>query len=109
MDEQQECREKLPGPGSRVPRAGKCPCKLTTRDPAPGTASSMAKVQRIGILTGGGDCPGLNAVIRAAVRTATRDHNLEVLGIQLGFEGLITKSVVPMTGELIRGILPKGG
>jgi len=69
----------------------------------------MAKVQRIGILTGGGDCPGLNAVIRAAVRTATRDHSLEVLGIQLGFEGLLMKSCVPLTNELIRGILPKGG
>ncbi len=67
------------------------------------------KVQRIGILTGGGDCPGLNAVIRAVVRTATRDHDLEVLGIQLGFEGLLTKACVPMTSELIRGILPKGG
>ncbi|HEY8183798.1 MAG TPA: ATP-dependent 6-phosphofructokinase [Thermoanaerobaculia bacterium] len=69
----------------------------------------MRKVQRIGILTGGGDCPGLNAVIRAAVRTATREHNLEVLGIQLGFEGLLNKSCVPLTNELIRGILPKGG
>jgi phosphofructokinase-like protein len=69
----------------------------------------MAKIQRIGILTGGGDCPGLNAVIRAAVRTATRDHNLEVLGIQLGFEGLLMKSCMPLTHELIRGILPKGG
>ena len=69
----------------------------------------MAKIQRIGILTGGGDCPGLNAVIRAAVRTATRDHDLEVLGIQLGFEGLLMKSCMPLTNELIRGILPKGG
>src|SRR5438128_7483534 len=69
----------------------------------------MRKVQRIGILTGGGDCPGLNAVIRAAVRTAIRDHDLEVLGIQLGFEGLLMKSCVPLTNELIRGILPKGG
>src|SRR5712692_2045069 len=69
----------------------------------------MGKIQRIGILTGGGDCPGLNAVIRAAVRTATRDHDLEVLGIQLGFEGLLNKSCIPLTSELIRGILPKGG
>src|SRR2546430_13864893 len=69
----------------------------------------MRKVERIGILTGGGDCPGLNAVIRAAVRTATRDHDLEVLGIQLGFEGLLNKACVPLTNELIRGILPKGG
>jgi 6-phosphofructokinase 1 len=64
---------------------------------------------RIGILTGGGDCPGLNAVIRAAVRTLIRDHDMEVAGIQLGFEGLLTKSVQPLTLESIRGILPKGG
>ena len=69
----------------------------------------MKKLRRVAILTGGGDCPGLNAVIRAVVRTAMRDHNLEVLGVQLGFEGLITKSCIPMTGDLIRGILPKGG
>jgi len=69
----------------------------------------MSAVKRIGILTGGGDCPGLNAVIRAAVRTATRDHRLDVLGIQLGFEGLLQKACIPMTNELIRGILPKGG
>ena len=48
------------------------------------------KKKRIAILTGGGDCPGLNAVIRAAVRTAINDHDFRVLGIQLGFEGLIT-------------------
>jgi len=66
-------------------------------------------VKRIGILTGGGDCPGLNAVIRAAARTLIRDHDLEVVGVQLGFEGLLTKSIVPLTLETIRGILPKGG
>jgi 6-phosphofructokinase 1 len=66
-------------------------------------------VQRIGILTGGGDCPGLNAVIRAAARTLIRDYDTEVVGIQLGFEGLLTKSIVPLTLESIRGILPKGG
>ena len=66
-------------------------------------------MQRIGILTGGGDCPGLNAVIRAAVRTLVRDYSIEVVGIQLGFEGLLTKAIVPLTLETIRGILPKGG
>ncbi|HUP60572.1 MAG TPA: ATP-dependent 6-phosphofructokinase [Thermoanaerobaculia bacterium] len=64
---------------------------------------------RIGILTGGGDCPGLNAVIRAAARTLIRDYDIEVVGIQLGFEGLLTKAIVPLTLETIRGILPKGG
>ncbi len=68
----------------------------------------MAK-KRIGILTGGGDCPGLNAVIRAAVRTLIRDYDAEVIGIQFGFEGLLTKATVPLSGESIRGILPKGG
>jgi phosphofructokinase-like protein len=65
--------------------------------------------KRIGILTGGGDCPGLNAVIRAAVRTATRDYDFDVLGIQFGFEGLLTGSAIPLSGDAIRGILPKGG
>jgi 6-phosphofructokinase 1 len=63
---------------------------------------------KIGILTGGGDCPGLNAVIRAAVRTLQRDDT-EVVGIQFGFEGLLTNNVVPLNHETIRGILPKGG
>ena len=65
--------------------------------------------KRIGILTGGGDCPGLNAVIRAAVRTAIRDYDFEVLGIQFGFEGLLSNSAIPLSIEAIRGILPKGG
>jgi len=69
----------------------------------------MNRRKTIGILTGGGDCPGLNAVIRAAVRTAIRDYDFDVLGIQLGFEGLLTGSTIPLTAESIRGILPKGG
>ena len=74
-----------------------------------GILHPMSDLRRVAILTGGGDCPGLNAVIRSAVRTANRDHGLEVVGVQLGFEGLLTGSVIPMTGDLIRGILPKGG
>jgi phosphofructokinase-like protein len=66
-------------------------------------------MKRVGILTGGGDCPGLNAVIRAAVRTLIRDYDIEVVGIQLGFEGLLTGAVIPLTLDTIRGILPKGG
>ena len=69
----------------------------------------MKRQKKIGVLTGGGDCPGLNAVIRAVVRTGTRDHDFEVVGIQLGFEGLMTGATIPLTGESIRGILPKGG
>src|ERR1044071_5191478 len=63
----------------------------------------------IGILTGGGDCPGLNAVVRAPGRPARSEPDLGVVGIQLGFEGLLTRACVPLTTESIRGILPKGG
>ncbi|GIS68007.1 MAG: hypothetical protein CM1200mP6_10750 [Anaerolineaceae bacterium] len=45
--------------------------------------------RRIGILTGGGDAPGLNAVIRAVVHTAMNDFNVEVLGLRNGFDGLV--------------------
>lgn len=43
-------------------------------------------ISRIGVLTGGGDCPGLNAVIRAVVRTARNDYDLEVIGFLDGYE-----------------------
>ncbi len=46
-------------------------------------------IKRIGVLTGGGDCPGLNAVIRAVVKTAHNDYDMEVIGFQDGYEGLI--------------------
>ncbi len=70
---------------------------------------TCAAMKRIGILTGGGDCPGLNAVIRASARTLIREYHMEVVGIQLGFEGLLTEAIVPLTLDSIRGILPKGG
>src|SRR5512132_4025427 len=63
---------------------------------------------RIGILTGGGDCPGLNAVIRAVVRRAMRD-DVYVLGIKSGWRGLITGDVEPLTRFSVAGIQYKGG
>jgi 6-phosphofructokinase 1 len=63
---------------------------------------------RIGILTAGGDCPGLNAVIRAVVRSALAD-NVEVLGIRNGYLGLFENEVEPLTRASINGILPRGG
>jgi 6-phosphofructokinase 1 len=63
---------------------------------------------RIGILTGGGDCPGLNAVIRAVVRRAMRD-DLYVLGIKSGWLGLIEGDVEPLTRYSVAGIQYKGG
>ncbi|HEU5394486.1 MAG TPA: ATP-dependent 6-phosphofructokinase [Candidatus Methylomirabilis sp.] len=66
-------------------------------------------MRRIGILTGGGDCPGLNAVIRAVVRKAVGHHGLEVLGIREGWLGLMTGDLIPLGLDDISGILPKGG
>ncbi|HUI42672.1 MAG TPA: ATP-dependent 6-phosphofructokinase [Terriglobia bacterium] len=62
----------------------------------------------IGILTGGGDCPGLNAVIRAAVRRA-QQLGYQVLGIKNGWAGLVDGIVEPMTLYSVSGILPRGG
>src|SRR5204863_5662726 len=63
---------------------------------------------KVGVLTGGGDCPGLNAVIRAVVRRA-QAYDLEVLGIRNGWLGLIEGDVEPLTAFSVIGILPKGG
>src|SRR5829696_3486685 len=64
----------------------------------------------IGILTGGGDAPGLNAVIRAVVKTATCEHGMRVIGVEDGFEGLLgaTKTRLLSPGD-VRGLLPRGG
>lgn len=67
------------------------------------------KVKRIGVLTGGGDCPGLNAVIRAVVKTAICRFGIEVYGIEDGFTGLIHKIARPLTTKDVSGILPRGG
>jgi phosphofructokinase-like protein len=67
-------------------------------------------VRKLGILTGGGDAPGLNAVIRAVVKTATTADEFEVLGIRDGFDGLLAEDgVISLTAESVRGILPQGG
>src|SRR3989440_10905004 len=63
---------------------------------------------RIGVLTGGGDCPGLNAAIRAIVRCASID-GVNVVGIKNGFRGLVDNDVVELTRAAVIGILPRGG
>jgi len=66
-------------------------------------------VHRIGILTGGGDCPGLNGVIRGVVRAASR-RGWEVVGIEDGFDGFLHPEKCRLLGlEDVRGILPRGG
>lgn len=67
-------------------------------------------MKRIGILTGGGDAPGLNAVIRAAVKTAILVYGCEVVGVRNGYDGFIDeKGIVPLGVESVRGLLPRGG
>jgi ATP-dependent phosphofructokinase / diphosphate-dependent phosphofructokinase len=64
----------------------------------------------IGVLTGGGDAPGLNAVIRAIVKTATNEYGIRVIGIEDSFEGLLDEPRVrPLTPSDVRGVLPRGG
>ena len=64
---------------------------------------------RIGILTGGGDCPGLNAVIRAAVRAVEVEHGGEVIGFHDAWRGVLEDRWEPLTIDRCRGILPRGG
>ncbi|GFE58348.1 6-phosphofructokinase [Geobacter sp. AOG1] len=67
-------------------------------------------MKRIGILTGGGDCPGLNAVIRGVVKGALIGRGWEVIGIEDGFDGLLDQSKCRLlTLDDVRGILPRGG
>ncbi|MFZ5433534.1 MAG: 6-phosphofructokinase [Calditrichota bacterium] len=64
---------------------------------------------RLAILTSGGDCPGLNAVIRAVVRTAVDRHQWEVVGIKNGWKGAATGELIPLPSKAVSGILYRGG
>lgn len=68
----------------------------------------QTEIKTIGVLTGGGDCPGLNAVIRAVVKTAHL-YDYKVIGIRNGWKGIIEGEVEPLTEFSVTGILPKGG
>ncbi len=64
---------------------------------------------KIGILTGGGDCPGLNAVIRGVVKTAVQQYKMDVLGIIDGYYGLVNNKIRGLSLEDVSGIMPRGG
>ena len=64
---------------------------------------------RVGVLTGGGDCPGLNAVIRAVVRTGVADYGCEFTGFKDGWRGPLEADTQPLDVQAVRGILPRGG
>ncbi len=71
--------------------------------------TGATRLRRIGVLTGGGDCPGLNAVIRAVTKSAITEHGLEVVGIHDGFLGLIEDRVQPLRFDDVSNILDRGG
>src|SRR4029079_6745535 len=64
---------------------------------------------RIGVLTGGGDCPGLNAVIRAIVRKGVAEYGHEFVGYRDGWRGPLERESRPLGVPEVRGILPRGG
>jgi 6-phosphofructokinase 1 len=69
----------------------------------------MVIAMRVGVLTGGGDCPGLNAVIRAVVRKGVQEYGLEFVGFRDGWRGPLEGDTVPLDVQAVRGILPRGG
>ncbi|HTM98395.1 MAG TPA: 6-phosphofructokinase [Pedobacter sp.] len=68
----------------------------------------MSSIKNIGVLTSGGDSPGMNAAIRAVVR-ASLYHNLKVTGVLRGYEGLIQGDFIPMDGQSVANIIQRGG
>ena len=70
---------------------------------------SQKKIKRIGILTAGGDCPGLNAAIRGVGKTAIIEYGMEVIGFSSGYTGLIHKQYIELKEKDLSGILTLGG
>ncbi len=68
-------------------------------------------IKKIGILTGGGDCPGLNAVIAAVVKTAVNKYGLEVVGVKNGYRGLFLgeSQIIPLNAQTVSDIIDDGG
>ncbi|GAB4347901.1 MAG: ATP-dependent 6-phosphofructokinase [Candidatus Abyssubacteria bacterium] len=63
----------------------------------------------IGILTGGGDCPGINAVIRAVAKSAMKEHDWKIIGFRDGYEGLVQRNHLELTNQMVSNILNLGG
>lgn len=74
-----------------------------------GEVADLSEIKRIGILTGGGDAPGLNGVIRALVKAAIYSHQVEVIGFLDGFHGMITNNYVSLDLAAVSGIIHRGG
>lgn len=69
----------------------------------------MKNRRRVGILTGGGDCPGLNAVIRAVTKTLMNEYDMEVVGFLDGFRGMVENRFIELNYAMVSGILAQGG
>ena len=65
--------------------------------------------QRVGVVTAGGDCPGMNAALRAIVKAAEREHGIEIVGFLDGFAGLLADASRPLGFDDVSGILVQGG
>ena len=65
-------------------------------------------IKKIAVLTSGGDAPGMNAAIRAVVRTALH-HNIEVMGVHRGYSGLLNGEMFPMNRSSVSDIIQRGG
>src|SRR5437868_11958210 len=76
---------------------------------AAGLSCQYHRCMKIGILTGGGDCPGLNAVIRAVVRKGIFHYEDEFVGFLEGWRGVLEDQSMPLNLNAIAGILPRGG
>lgn len=71
--------------------------------------TAMKQKRRLGVLTGGGDCPGMNAAIRAVAKTAINEYGMSVLGFEDGYAGLVEERTVELTYDSVSGILNTGG
>ena len=69
----------------------------------------MGRKNKIAILTGGGDCPGINAVIRAVAKKAILDYDMEVIGVKNGYEGIINRNYRQLHFDDVSGTLTLGG
>jgi 6-phosphofructokinase 1 len=68
----------------------------------------MEEIKKIGVLTSGGDAPGMNAAVRAVVRTGIH-HGFEIFGIMRGYQGMIEGEIVPLNSQSVSGIIQRGG
>jgi ATP-dependent phosphofructokinase / diphosphate-dependent phosphofructokinase len=82
---------------------------ICREDAKPAMRNNKKANGRIGVLTGGGDCPGLNAVIRAVVKGAAHNYGLEVVGFNNGFKGLVENDAQVINDLAVSGILNRGG